>query len=433
MTSPNIGTTSRKFQVDSIRLDYTFYFNFVEYLKYILFPSRLTMLPNKIKSIQEQSELKKIKDVQAFLNFANLYQYFIYNYLNMAVLLICLTQKNILQNFNPLYSKVFNSLKKAFIFAPILTHWVSNTQMIVKTNALDYTLTVILSIIIEEKEVYSVVFHSHTFKAIELNYDTYDKKLSTTFKVFCTWHHYLEKSKLLINVIIDHKNLEYFSTTKVYFYYQTRWSEFLLQFNLIIHFYPGYLGSKPNTLIYKQNLYPREESIAFKSINLYNYQLIFTYSQLITSLQTTTLISFSLCTATIVNLNGLHNDIHSIVAQNSILQEYIYNLIGQQSIDISRLLLMNPKIYILLTNNICIQIFQYYYNYILTGYFRQNKMLKLVHYKYTWLFIHIDIKNLCKSCITCIRSKLQCYKLYRSLRQLLILEYLWNSISMDFI
>ena len=177
------------------------------------------MLPDKIKSIQEQSKLKKVKNVQAFLEFANFYQYFIYNYLDMTVLLICLTQKNILWNFNPLCSKAFNSFKKAFIFAPILTHWVPNTQMIVKTNALNYTLAAILSIIIEEKEVYLVVFHSHTFKAIELNYDTHDKKLSTIFKAFCTWHHYLEESKLLINIIIYHKNLEYFSTTKVYFHY----------------------------------------------------------------------------------------------------------------------------------------------------------------------------------------------------------------------
>jgi len=91
--------------------------------------------------------------------------------------------------------------------------------MTVKTNALDYTLTAILYIITEEKEVYSVVFYSHTFKAIKLNYDTYDKKLSTIFKASCTWHHYLEKFELLINIITDHKNLEYFSTIKVYSYY----------------------------------------------------------------------------------------------------------------------------------------------------------------------------------------------------------------------
>ena len=42
-----------------------------------------------------------------------------------------------------------------------------------------------LPIMIEEK-VYSVAFHSCTFKATELNYDMYNKELLAVFKVFNT-------------------------------------------------------------------------------------------------------------------------------------------------------------------------------------------------------------------------------------------------------
>ena len=63
----------------------------------------------------------------------------------------------------------FNSLKKAFIFTSILTYWISNTQLIMETNALDYAPTVILSIINKENEIYLVAFHSHTFTITELN------------------------------------------------------------------------------------------------------------------------------------------------------------------------------------------------------------------------------------------------------------------------
>ena len=52
-----------------------------------------------------------------------------------------------------------------------------------------------------------------------------------------------------INVITDHKNLEYFSTTKVLTRCQARWSEYLSQFNLIIHFHPRQLGTKPDSLL----------------------------------------------------------------------------------------------------------------------------------------------------------------------------------------
>ena len=84
-----------------------------------------------------------------------------------------------------------------------------------ETDASDYTLTTILSIVNKNNEVYPVVFHSHTFTVAELNYNTYDKELLAIFKAFKIWRHYLEGSAYSINVVTDHKNLEYFSTTKI--------------------------------------------------------------------------------------------------------------------------------------------------------------------------------------------------------------------------
>ena len=51
--------------------------------------------------------------------------------------------------------------------------------------------------------------------APELNYDTHDKELLTIFEAFRSWQHYLEGPAHPINVITDHKNLVYFSTSKV--------------------------------------------------------------------------------------------------------------------------------------------------------------------------------------------------------------------------
>ena len=53
-----------------------------------------------------------------------------------------------------------------------------------ETDALNYTLTIILFIVNEENEVYLVAFHSHTFTTVELNYDIYDKELLAIFKAF---------------------------------------------------------------------------------------------------------------------------------------------------------------------------------------------------------------------------------------------------------
>jgi len=84
-----------------------------------------------------------------------------------------------------------------------------------KTDASDYTLTTILSIVNKDNEVHPVAFHSHTFTVTELNYNIHDKKLLTIFEAFKIWRHYLEDLAYPIDIITDHKNLEYFSTTKV--------------------------------------------------------------------------------------------------------------------------------------------------------------------------------------------------------------------------
>jgi len=59
----------------------------------------------------------------------------------------------------------------------------------VETDASDYALTVILFIINEENEVYSVAFHSCTFTMVELNYDTHNKELLVIFEAFKIWQH----------------------------------------------------------------------------------------------------------------------------------------------------------------------------------------------------------------------------------------------------
>ena len=62
-----------------------------------------------------------------------------------------------------------------------------------KTDALDYALVAILSIINKENEVHPVTFHSHTFTMTsELNYNTYDKELLAIFKALKIWQHYLK-------------------------------------------------------------------------------------------------------------------------------------------------------------------------------------------------------------------------------------------------
>jgi len=151
----------------------------------------------------------------------------------------------------------------------------------VKTDALDYALTAILSIVNKDNEVYLVAFYSHTFTMVELNYNTHNKELLAIFEAFKIWRHYLEGLAYPIDVVMDHKNLEYFSITKVLTLRQAQWSKYLSQFNLVIRFCSGHLSTKLDALTRRWDIYPKGENTGYTTAH--NFKPIFTQEQLTAS------------------------------------------------------------------------------------------------------------------------------------------------------
>ena len=94
-----------------------------------------------------------------------------------------------------------------------------------ETNALDYALAAIISMHTSEGELHPITFHSHTLTGAKINYNIHDKELMVIFEAFKHWEHYLEGSASPIDVIIAHKKLEYFCTTKLLTQRQACWSE----------------------------------------------------------------------------------------------------------------------------------------------------------------------------------------------------------------
>ena len=82
----------------------------------------------------------------------------------------------------------------------------------------------------------------------ELNYDNHDKNILAIFKAFKKWPLSLESPLHTIDVITNHKVLEYLASTEVLTCYQARCSEYLSAFNLVVRFRPQKLGEKLDSL-----------------------------------------------------------------------------------------------------------------------------------------------------------------------------------------
>ena len=81
-----------------------------------------------------------------------------------------------------------------------------------------------------------VAFMSKKMSPAECNYEIYDKELLAIIRAFEEWRPELAGTPIEdpIHVITDHKNLEYFMSTKDLNRRQAGWAEFLAEFNFRI-------------------------------------------------------------------------------------------------------------------------------------------------------------------------------------------------------
>jgi RNase H-like domain found in reverse transcriptase len=173
------------------------------------------MDPAKFDTVLNWPTPHLVKDIQSFLGFANFYHQFIMNYSNIAHPLIQYTKKDETFSWSDDAQHAFESLKSTFVLVPILRHFNPELRIILETDASDYAITAILSQVNENNEIRPVAFHLCSMQHAELNYNIHDKELLTVFNTFCAWCTYLEGTVHTILVITDHKNLEYFTSTKL--------------------------------------------------------------------------------------------------------------------------------------------------------------------------------------------------------------------------
>ena len=143
--------------------------------------------PKQSPNYPRLARTAQVKDIQSFLGFANFYCRFIYEYSRIVVPLTNFTCKNVPWNFTDECRSAFNTLKKAFTTALVLTHWIPDTQITVKTDTSDYALAAILSITTPSGELHPIAFHSQMFSSPERNYKVHNKELLAIIEAFTHW------------------------------------------------------------------------------------------------------------------------------------------------------------------------------------------------------------------------------------------------------
>ncbi len=225
-----------------------FHITQVLYLELIIIIEEIKMNSSKINIIVNWFILINVKNVQSFLNFANFYRRFIYDYSRITISLTCFIRKDVFFVWTQKCQIAFNTLKKVFTFKIILCYYNSDHKIVIEINALNYVFKDILSQYDENEVLHSVTHFFKKHNSVECNYEIYDKELMIIVCTFKEWRLKLEDFICSVKMIIDYKNLEYFMSIKQLSRHQAHWSKFLSRFNYCITYHLDKIDDKLNAL-----------------------------------------------------------------------------------------------------------------------------------------------------------------------------------------
>jgi hypothetical protein len=403
----------------------------VLYLGLIVSTEGIRMDPKKVEAIVNWQVPRNVKDVRAFIGFANFYRRFINEFSRLVAPLVALTRKDSEFKFDTTCKEAFETLKKNFTTAPILQHFDPELECVVEADSSDYVNAGVLSQIGKDKVLHPVAYFSKRLTPAECNYEIYDKELLAIIRCFEQWRPELEGAAFPVKVLSDHKNLQYFTTTKQLSHRQARWSEYLSRFRFTIVYRPGKLGEKPDALTrLSQDESAQQEARAARVQTLLRPELF----------ETSEKQSLLVLTET------------DRTPEQIILEEYDQDPFIQEVVDLIRRevrrskkislsecrirenrLFYRDRLVVPDHDELKIKLLRHVHDSLVGGHLGRAKTLEVLQRNYYWPLMHDSVRRFVASCQTCSRTKSSREKYNGLLKPLPVPERRWKDLSVDFV
>ena len=388
---------------------------------------------------------RKVERLQSFLRFANFYRRLVPSYSDMLAPLTQLTCKGAPRDWSLACQEAFRLLKDAFSSAPVLHHFDPSLPPIVETDASACAIAAILSLRTDDGEIHPVAFYSRPLHGAELNYNTHDKELLATFEAFQNWHHYLESPIQTINIVTNHKDLEYLATMKILTRRQAHWSDYLSAFNLAVRFRPVKLSKKLDSPTRRVDYYLKREGRDGIPASPQNLRPV-SEQQLASSLRATRLQEISRDTVSLVDISSpilgaasLMEDIKADLQVDPLskreLDQCLRGALSPRS-SLSPLglpILDHVPDYGPEEGNLHTRILQVKHDQLTAGHFGCVRTLQHLRRDYFWPSIRTSCKNFVMPRALYARNKPSLHRLYSLPQPLPIPGRPWHFISMDLI
>src|SRR6266705_2213365 len=265
----------------------------------------------------------------------------------------------------------------------------------------------------------------------ELNYPIHDKEMLAIIFSFQHWRAQLEGAPEPIQVVSDHKALEYFMTTKALTARQARWADVLSQFNFTIMYRPGATNRADALTRHEQDL---NKQMAIKT-SLHTQTLLrleHLNPQIQAELNTEPL-DAEICPIDATELD-LINELLQANRTAASLQEYrekAKDVASPWSLE-NGLLKHRERLVVVKEQDLWTRLIAEVYTQVFTAHPGKTKTRKIISDRYYWPGLVTDIDRYVRNCDSCRISTLPRDKTPGLLKPLPIPERPWQHISIDF-
>jgi len=380
----------------------------------------------------ENGRQNNIFEVQQFLGFCNHYRWFIPKYSENAEPLTRFTKQDEPFVWGSEQQLTFEMMVTVFTTALALRQFDHEREVIIETDASDYVSTGVLSQRDDEGVLHPVADYSKKHSPAEYNYDIYDKEVMAIIKALEEWKPECEGAAYPLQLITDHKNLEYFMTKKLLNRRQARWSEFLTRFDYEIVDRPGKTNGKADALTRRLGDPPEGGNERLKNMEQVVLEPHNHWEQLRISAndmpaQEVPLISDLFAQAYMDD--PLPNRILEGIRQGGSLKDITIAECTEQEGQVWN----QGKRYVPENNQLRLRLIQEHHETALAGYPGRAKTFDFLDRQYYWNEMRKQVDQYVQNSHSCQRLRTTRHATFGVLLPLSVPEKPWEDISMDFV
>ena len=216
--------------------------------------------PDKVEAITAWEAPTNPSAVRSFLGFANFYREFAPQFADIAAPLNDLTRRGSVWRWDEIHQNAFDRMKEILVCAPVLAMYDPELPTVVEADSSGYGLGGVVSQVGLDGLLRPIGFFSRKLTAAEINYQIHDKELLSIVSTIRHFRGELRSCQDQFTILSDHRNLQYFMTSRVLSERQIRWAEELSYYNFVIKFWAGKDSEKPDLLSRRDQVMPKDAS-----------------------------------------------------------------------------------------------------------------------------------------------------------------------------